>query len=114
LTSYGLRSLTPEHSNYQGHYGGDQLQRDGVYHQGTTWGWLLGPYVQAHLQVYQNPEQTRSLLEPMADHLLAHGLGSMSEVFDGEVPFVPRGCFAQAWSVGEILRAWVVVEQFMA
>lgn len=112
LTSYGLRSLSPDHPHYQGHYGGDQVQRDGVYHQGTTWGWLLGPYVQAHLQVYQHPEQARSLLVPMADHLLAHGLGSISEIFDGEVPFVPRGCFAQAWSVAEILRAWVAVEQF--
>jgi predicted glycogen debranching enzyme len=112
LTPYGLRSLAPEHPSYQNHYGGDQVQRDGAYHQGTVWGWLLGPYVQAHLQVYQNPEQARSLLEPMATHLLTHGLGSISEIFDGGVPFLPRGCFAQAWSVAEILRAWVAVEQW--
>lgn len=112
VTPYGLRSLSPEHPSYQGHYGGSPLQRDGVYHQGTTWAWLLGPYVQAHLQVYRNPDQARSLLEPMADHLLAHGLGSVSEILDGDAPFTPRGCFAQAWSVAEILRAWVAVEQF--
>ena len=112
LTSYGLRSLAPDHPSYQGRYGGDQLQRDSVYHQGTTWGWLLGPYSQAHLQVYQDREQARSFLEPMADHLLNHGLGSISEIFDGDVPLTPRGCFAQAWSVAEILRAWVAVEQF--
>jgi predicted glycogen debranching enzyme len=112
LTSFGLRSLAPHHPNYRGHYGGNQVQRDGVYHQGTTWGWLLGPYIQAHLQVNQDLVLARSLLEPMADHLLAHGLGSISEIFDGDAPFVPRGCFAQAWSVAETLRAWVAVEQF--
>ncbi|PZD75013.1 hypothetical protein C1752_00287 [Acaryochloris thomasi RCC1774] len=112
LTSVGLRSLSPAHPDYTGHYGGDQLSRDGVYHQGTTWGWLLGPYVQAHIQVYKDAEQARSLLEPMADHLSAHGLGSISEIFDGDAPFVPRGCFAQAWSVAETLRAWVAVERF--
>ncbi len=112
LTAYGLRSLSPNHPSYAGHYGGDQLQRDGVYHQGTTWGWLLGPYIQAHLQVYKDADLARELLEPMADHLLAHGLGSISEIFDGDPPFIPRGCFAQAWSVAETLRAWVAIEKY--
>ncbi len=111
LTSSGLRSLDPQHPDYQGHYGGNQRQRDGGYHQGTVWGWLLGPYVQAHLRVYQNTEQARSLLASLATHLTAHGVGSMSEIFDGDVPFYPRGCFAQAWSVAEVLRAWVAVEK---
>ncbi len=111
LTSSGLRSLDPQHPDYQGHYGGNQRQRDGGYHQGTVWGWLLGPYVQAHLRVYQDIEQARSLLAPLATHLTAHGVGSMSEIFDGDAPFYPRGCFAQAWSVAEVLRAWVAVEK---
>jgi predicted glycogen debranching enzyme len=111
LTSYGLRSLAPNHPQYQGHYGGNQLQRDGAYHQGTTWGWLLGAFVLAHLQVYGDRTQARQLLEPMAHHLLAHGLGTCSEIFDGDAPMTSRGCIAQAWTVAEVLRAWVAIEQ---
>lgn len=111
LTSYGLRSLAPDHPNYQGHYGGDPRQRDGAYHQGTVWGWLLGPFALAHLRVYGNPAQARQFLEPMADHLLAHGMGSLSEIFDGEAPMIPRGCIAQAWTVAEVLRAWIATER---
>jgi predicted glycogen debranching enzyme len=111
LTSYGLRSLTPTHPDYQGHYGGDTRQRDGAYHQGTVWGWLLGPFACAHLRVYNNPALARQFLEPIADHLSAHGIGSISEIFDGDAPMTPRGCFAQAWSVAEVLRAWLVTEQ---
>jgi predicted glycogen debranching enzyme len=111
LTSYGLRSLAPSHPQYQGHYGGSQLQRDGAYHQGTTWGWLLGSFVLAHLQVYGDRTQARQFLEPMAHHLLAHGLGTCSEIFDGDAPMTPRGCIAQAWTVAEVLRAWVSIEQ---
>jgi predicted glycogen debranching enzyme len=110
LTSYGLRSLAPSHPKYRGKYGGDPLQRDGAYHQGTTWGWLLGPFVMAHLQVYKNPAQARQFLRPIGDHLLAHGLGTCSEIFDGDAPMVPRGCIAQAWSVAEVLRAWVATQ----
>ncbi len=110
LTSHGLRSLAPDHPDYQGHYGGNPLQRDGAYHQGTVWGWLLGPFVFAHLQVYDNPAQARQFLAPIADHLLAHGLGTGSEIFDGDAPMTPRGCIAQAWTVAEILRAWVATE----
>jgi predicted glycogen debranching enzyme len=108
LTSYGLRSLSTEHPDYVGIYGGNQLQRDGSYHQGTTWGWLIGHFVQAHLQVYNNPELARSFLLPMADHLQDACVGSISEIFDGDVPFTPRGCFAQAWSVAEVLRGWLL------
>jgi predicted glycogen debranching enzyme len=111
LTSHGLRSLFPDDPQYQGHYGGNQLQRDGAYHQGTVWGWLLGPFVQAHLQVYNNPEQSRQFLEPMAHHLIAHGMGSLSEIFDGDAPMTPRGCIAQAWTVAEVLRAWWATQQ---
>jgi predicted glycogen debranching enzyme len=110
LTSYGLRSLAPDHSQYQGKYGGNQYQRDGAYHQGTVWGWLLGPFVLAHLRVYKNPEQARQFLEPMANHLTAHGVGSLSEIFDGDAPMTARGCIAQAWTVAEVLRAWFATE----
>jgi predicted glycogen debranching enzyme len=110
LTSHGLRSLSPAHPHYQGQYGGNQRQRDGAYHQGTVWGWLLGAFVQAHLKVYQEPELARSFLEPMANHLQAAGVGSLSEIFDGDAPMVPRGCTAQAWTVAEVLRAWLATE----
>lgn len=112
LTSYGLRSLSPDHPQYQGKYGGNQYQRDGAYHQGTVWGWLLGAFVTAHLRVYQNPEQARQFLEPMANHLYASGIGSFSEIFDGDAPMTPRGCIAQAWTVAEVLRAWLLIENF--
>lgn len=111
LTSHGLRSLAPNHPQYQGHYGGNSLQRDSVYHQGTTWGWLLGPFVLAHLRVYNNPTQARQFLEPSAHHLLTHGLGTCSEIFDGDAPMTPRGCIAQAWTVAELLRAWFATEK---
>ncbi|AFY96945.1 amylo-alpha-1,6-glucosidase [Chamaesiphon minutus] len=111
LTSHGLRSLAPNHPQYQGHYGGNQLQRDGAYHQGTTWGWLLGSFVLAHYQVYGDRTQARQFLEPMAHHLLAHGLGTCSEIFDGDAPMNPRGCIAQAWTVAEVLRAWVAIDR---
>lgn len=106
LTSHGLRSLDPDHPQYQGQYGGDRWQRDRAYHQGTVWGWLLGPFVVAHLRVYRDPVQARSFLEPMAHQLLAHGVGSLSEIFDGDAPMTPRGCIAQAWTVAEVLRTW--------
>ncbi|MEO0928223.1 MAG: amylo-alpha-1,6-glucosidase [Cyanobacteria bacterium J06643_13] len=111
LTSSGLRSLDPDDPNYIGIYGGDALKRDGSYHQGTTWGWLIGHYVQAHLQVYKNPQLSRSFIEPIKDHLSNGCIGSISEIFDGDVPFTPRGCFAQAWSVAEVLRAWVLTRE---
>jgi len=111
LTSHGLRSLSPDDSAYQGKYIGSPMQRDGAYHQGTVWGWLLGPFVLAHLRVYNNPNRAREFLEPMMNHLFAHGLGSLSEIFDGDAPFTPRGCFAQAWTVAEVLRAWMAIEQ---
>ncbi|MBE9019708.1 amylo-alpha-1,6-glucosidase [Chroococcidiopsidales cyanobacterium LEGE 13417] len=111
LTSFGLRSLSPEHPQYRGRYGGDPLQRDSAYHQGTTWGWLIGAFVCAHLRVYKNPVQARQFLEPMANHLCDRGIGSLSEIFDGDAPMTPRGCIAQAWTVAEVLRAWFATEE---
>lgn len=109
LTSYGLRSLASDDPQYQGIYGGDIYKRDGAYHQGTVWGWLIGSYALGHLRVYNNPTQAEELLAPMANHLTAHGVGSLSEIFDGDAPIQPRGCIAQAWTVAEVLRAWSVI-----
>lgn len=103
--SRGLRSLAGSEPGYQGFYGGDQAHRDGAYHEGTVWAWLIGPFVDAHLRVYGDPGAAGRYLEPFADHLSAAGLGTVSEIFDGDAPFDPKGCIAQAWSVGEILRA---------
>jgi predicted glycogen debranching enzyme len=109
LTSFGLRSLGPREPGYCTRYAGGPQQRDAVYHQGTVWGWLLGPFVLAHLRVYQDPAVAASFLEPMLQHVKAAGVGSASEIFDGDPPFAPGGCFAQAWSVGETLRACQIV-----
>jgi len=106
LTSHGLRSLAPGEPGYQPRYGGTPSERDGAYHQGTVWAWLLGPFALAHHRVHGDREMARSFLEPMAQHLTDHGLGSIAEVFDAEAPFAPNGCIAQAWSVAETLRAW--------
>ncbi|MGK7920277.1 MAG: amylo-alpha-1,6-glucosidase [Trichodesmium sp.] len=111
LTPYGLRSLASDDPEYKGVYGGDIYQRDGAYHQGTVWGWLIGAYVTAHLRIYNNPAKAEELLKPMAEHLMVHGIGSISEIFDGNEPMTPRGCIAQAWSVAEVLRAWSVINQ---
>jgi predicted glycogen debranching enzyme len=106
LTSHGLRSLAPDNPQYRGVYAGDARQRDAAYHQGTVWGWLLGPFVQAHLRVWNDYAAAAGYLEPMVHQLQTHGLGSASEIFDGDAPFTPRGCIAQAWTVAELLRAW--------
>ncbi|MBI4228641.1 MAG: glycogen debranching enzyme N-terminal domain-containing protein, partial [Deltaproteobacteria bacterium] len=111
LTSHGLRSLNQHHPEYRGHYGGDQLQRDTAYHQGTVWGWLIGQFALAHMRVYKDPVKAREFLEPMSHQLLAHGLGSLSEIYDGDPPFTPRGCIAQAWTVAEVLRAWMETQK---
>lgn len=82
------------------------MQRDGAYHQGTVWGWLLGPFVQAHLRVYGDRAQAQQFLAPMADHLMAYGVGSLDEIFAGDAPMNPCGCIAQAWMFAEVLRTW--------
>ncbi len=110
LTSHGLRSLAPSDPQYQGIYAGDPLHRDKAYHQGTVWGWLIGPYVQAHLRIVQDPAIALELLEPMEHHLKADGIGNLSEIFDGDDPMSPRGCIAQAWTVAEVLRSWQLVQ----
>lgn len=111
ITSYGLRSLCPTHHQYQGHYGGDQVSRDGSYHQGIVWSWLIGHFVEAHWRVYGDRILAKSFLEPMMNHLHDACIGSISEIFDGDAPMTPRGCFAQAWSVAEVLRVWTKLNQ---
>ena len=109
LTPFGLRSLDPDHPDYVGIYSGGPGERDAAYHQGTVWGWLIGPFVSAHLRVYGDEKSARSFIEPLLDHLLTNGLGTVSEIFDGDPPFKVRGCIAQAWSVAELLRVWQMI-----
>jgi len=109
LTSFGLRSLSPQAPQYCGAYGGDARRRDAAYHQGTAWGWLIGPSVHAFLHVTHDPEQALTYLAPFENHLKIHGLGTASEIFDGSPPFAPKGCIAQAWTVAEVLRSWVTI-----
>jgi len=106
LTSHGLRSLAPDEPGYTGHYGGSPRDRDAAYHQGTVWGWLLGPFALAHYRVYHDGDAALRFLEPLGRQVYASGLGTLSEIFDGDAPFTPRGCIAQAWTVAEVLRAW--------
>jgi len=106
LTSYGLRSLDPDHPAYHPYYQGNVLSRDNAYHQGTVWTWLLGHYAIAEYRIHGDAEAALARLEPIRDHLLDAGLGSVSEIFDGAPPHQPRGCPAQAWSVACILEAW--------
>jgi predicted glycogen debranching enzyme len=106
LTPFGLRSLGRNEAGYRGHYAGSPEERDSAYHQGTVWGWLLGPFALAHLRVYRNAGEALSFLEPMFGQIRAAGLGTAGEIFDGDPPFTPNGCIAQAWTVGETLRAW--------
>jgi predicted glycogen debranching enzyme len=105
LTSYGLRSLAPGEPGYQGHYAGGPKDRDVAYHQGTVWGWLLGPFVLAHLRVYGDRTEAMRFLEPLGISVHMYGLGTLGEIFEGDPPFTPHGAIAQAWTVGEVLRA---------
>ena len=107
LTPYGLRTLAPTDAQYIGRYHGGPLARDGAYHQGTVWPWLLGPYVDAFLRLGGARTQARALLGPLVDTLRMAGIGSISEVFDGDAPHAPGGCPMQAWSVAEVLRLWL-------
>lgn len=111
LTPVGLRSLGPADPAYCPRFFGDRLARDGAYHQGTVWAWLIGPFVQAWLKAYPDDKaQARADLAAFAPHLSQFGLGSIGEVFDGDAPHHPRGCISQAWSVAEWLRATTLLE----
>ncbi|CAN8074592.1 unnamed protein product [Agarophyton chilense] len=111
VTTHAVRTLSPQEQKYQGVYIGDIFARDNAYHQGIGWAWLLGPYVLSHLRVFGNRELARELLLPiLRSHLSDAGVGQVSELFDGDAPHRARGCIAQAWSVAEILRAWMATE----
>jgi predicted glycogen debranching enzyme len=105
LTPVGLRSLARGHPDYKAKYYGDLRSRDAAYHQGTVWGWLIGPYVDAWLKLHPDDRAgARALLDGFAAHLNEACVGSISEIFDADAPYTPRGCIAQAWSVAEVLR----------
>jgi predicted glycogen debranching enzyme len=103
-TPVGLRSLSADDKRYVPQYVGDLYKRDSSYHQGTVWGWLIGPYVDALVKITGSKDKARVAIEKMKDHLNQGCLGSISEIFDAEAPHLPRGCVAQAWSVAEIAR----------
>jgi glycogen debranching enzyme len=110
----GLRSLEPHHPDYQPHYGGDARARDGAYHQGTVWPWLLGPFVEAWVKVRGSTPEAKAqarerFVTPWRRQLDHAGIGHVSEIADAEAPHTPRGCPFQAWSVGELLRVERVV-----
>lgn len=108
LTPVGLRSLSRDHPQYKAKYFGDLRARDAAYHQGTVWGWLIGPFIDAWLKAYpQDKAGARQFLNGFWARLDTRCIGSISEIFDAEPPFIARGCIAQAWSVAEVLRAWV-------
>ncbi len=110
LTAVGLRSLAPNSPGYRATYEGNGYERDSAYHQGTVWPWLLGPFITAYVKVHGGTTEARRRAEQMLSGLRAQlsqaGLGQISEIFDADPPHLPRGCFAQAWSVAEVLRAW--------
>ena len=110
LTPFGLRSLAPSDRQYRGRYTGGPTERDGAYHQGTVWPWLLGPFITAYVKVNGRTEEARrqaqTWLSPLESHLAEAGLGHISEIFEGDASHRPCGCIAQAWSVAEILRAY--------
>ena len=114
LTSHGLRSLGPFEPGYRGQYGGGPRERDSAYHQGTVWGWLLGPFALAHYRVYQDADLAQSFLEPLGKTICSGGLGTLGEIFAGDPPFSPAGCIAQAWTVAEVFRAWQFLSAALA
>jgi glycogen debranching enzyme len=111
LTPYGLRTLAPGDAQYRGRYTGGPAERDAAYHQGTVWPWLMGPFITAFVKVHGGSEAARrqaaEWLAPLKQHLSEAGLGHISEIFEGDAPHRPCGCIAQAWSVAEVLRAYV-------
>ncbi len=115
LTPYGLRTLDPADPRYRGRYEGGPMERDGAYHQGTVWPWLMGPFVQAYLRVHGSGREARRraarFIEPLMRHFEQDGcLGSVAEIFDADEPHRPRGCFAQAWSAASLITAYMAVK----
>jgi predicted glycogen debranching enzyme len=112
LTPVGLRSLSRSHRDYKAKYYGDLRARDAAYHQGTVWAWLIGPFIDAWLKVNpDNHKGAQKFLEGFVPHLDEACIGAISEIFDAEPPFTPRGCIAQAWSVAEVLRCYALTAE---
>lgn len=115
LTPMGLRTLPVDDAAYHGKYTGTMFERDRAYHQGTTWAWLIGPYVEGYLRANQFSaaaiKHARSAIAPLLAELGRHSYGQLHEVFDGDAPHTPAGCMAQAWSVAETLRALMLIER---
>jgi glycogen debranching enzyme len=114
-TPMGLRTLASDEPGYRGHCVGGPGERDGAYHQGTVWPWLMGPFVEAWVRVRGGGAEARALarsrfVQPLLEHLDRAGLDHVSEIADGDAPHQPRGCPFQAWSVGELLRALAFTE----
>jgi predicted glycogen debranching enzyme len=110
LTPNGLRTLAPGHPDFKSVYDGDLRSRDAAYHQGTVWAWLIGPYIDAWLKLHPNETDramARGFLDGFQHHMAEACIGSISEIFDADAPYWPRGCVAQAWSVAEVLRCWI-------
>jgi len=111
VTPFGLRSLAPESKHYAPRYSGSLLERDGAYHQGTVWAWLIGPWLDAWRKLHPDDSSgARRWLESLLGHLDHYGVGFIAEIFDAEPPYSPRGCIAQAWSVAEVLRQLAACE----
>ena len=112
LTPVGLRSLSPEDPHYRSHYFGNQWSRDGAYHQGTVWSWLLGSYYFAKMKYegQEGKEKVIKHIDKFKTHLKEAGIGTVSEIFDAENPFKANGCIAQAWGVAEVLRAYLAAK----
>jgi glycogen debranching enzyme len=110
-TPLGLRTLDPGDPAYVGTYTGPQTRRDAAYHQGTVWPWLLGPFVRAHLQAYGDRARARGYVEPLLDALDLDAVGTLCEIADGDPPHAPRGCPAQAWSIGELIAVLTLLDE---
>ena len=110
LTPVGLRSLAQGHPDYKPYYFGDLRARDAAYHQGTVWAWLIGHFLIGWRQIYPDTTRARAMLAGFDAHVRDAGIGTISEIFDAEPPYTPRGCIAQAWSVAEVLRAMKKLE----
>ena len=114
LTPKGLRTLSPDSSDYKGVYFGSQEQRDSAYHQGTVWPWLLGHFCEGLLKVYgkQALPQVKKIAWGFEEDMTIAGIGSISEIYDGDPPYNPRGAIAQAWSVAEVLRIFALIKKY--
>ncbi len=110
LTPLGLRSLSPNDPAYSNHFNGDPVQRDSAYHEGTVWPWLIGAYIDVCMRIHNDKSVLQPLLQPLVEQLWNTCIGTISEVAEPDPPYTPAGCYAQAWSVAELLRCWLLAD----